>query len=266
MRDARRLWVSGERVRAEAHNTLYLEHLSAYDLARRFTGEGAVLDVGCGAGFGVAHLAAAARLALGVEIEAAVVAAAARRYRRPGVAFACMDGVRLGVRSSSMDLVTCFQVLEHVPDQRGFLGEIARVLRPTGLALLSTPNALTHRGPRNPFHAHEVTPPELRALLEPHFAFVTLAGQRRPATIYALESACRGVRRWDVLGVRRFVPRPVVSLAVYAIARWKGLQPPQQMPLSSFPITPHTDDAYNLFALCGHGSPPAQGFPPVDRR
>lgn len=160
-----RLFHTGERVRAEAHNTLYLEHLSAYELARRFLGAGTILDIGCGAGYGASHLASNQREVIGIDREPAVVAAAARQYRKSGVSFACMDGMHLGVLCNSVDLVASFQVLEHMPEPEALVREISRVLRPNGLALLSTPNALTHLGPRNPFHHHEFTPDELKTLL-----------------------------------------------------------------------------------------------------
>jgi len=255
-----RLWHTGERGRAEPHNTLYLEHLSAYQLARRLARIGIVLDIGCGAGYGASHLAQDGRQVLGIDYELAVALEAARCYRRRGVSFVCMDGMRLGILSAGIDLVTCFQVLEHMSNPETLVREIARVLRPTGMALFSTPNALTHLGPRNPFHHHEFTPRELEALLGQHFPFVALAGQRRPPEIYALEASCVRVRRWDLLGIRRIVPRAFISLAVYAIARWRGLRPPQQMPLDSFAISSEMDDAYNLFALCGHAPLPAEGL------
>lgn len=253
-----RLWDTGERVRAEPHNTLYLEHLSAYELARRLIRVGTVLDIGCGAGYGAAHLAGDGRQVVGIDYEPAVAAQAARRYQRQGVSFACMDGMRLGVLSGSVDLVTSFQVLEHMPNPEVLVREMARALRPTGIVLLSTPNALTHTGPRNPFHHHEFTPGELQALLRRHFACVMLAGQHRPPEVYALEASCQRVRRWDVLGLRRIVPRALISLAVYFIARWRGLPPPQRMPLDRFAISTRTDDAYCLFALCGHASLPPE--------
>ena len=128
----------------------------------------------------------------------------------------------------------------------------ARVLRPAGVAFLSTPNALTHRGPRNPFHTQEFTPKELEGLLGRHFSFVFLAGQRRPVEVYHLEQACRRVRSWDVLGLKRLLPRPLISLIVSLIARMNGLPPPQRMGFRSFPISEDTTHAYSLFALCGH--------------
>ncbi len=255
-----RLRDTGERVRPEAHNSLYLEHLSAYEVARRLLRTGTAVDIGCGEGYGTVHLAGEGRRVLGVDCSSAVAAAAARHYARKGVSFACMDGMHLGVLTGSADLVTSFQTLEHLSEPEALVREIARALRPTGIALLSTPNALTHLGPRNPYHHHEFTPRELEALLRRHFACITLAGQQRPPEVYTLEASCQQVRRWDVLGLRRIMPRRLISLVVYCIARWKELPPPQRMSLDRFAISSSTDDAYNLFALCGHATLPVSGL------
>lgn len=258
-----RLWDTGERVPPESHNTLYLELLSAYEIARGLLRNGIVLDIGSGAGYGADHLAQDGRSVLGIDYESRVARAAARRYQRKGLAFACMDGMQLGVQNASVDLVCAFQVIEHLRDPERFVGELARVLRESGRVILSTPNALTHRGPGNPFHVHEFMPEELRTLLGKHFAHVMLAGQRRPPEVYTLESACQRVRGWDVFGMKRLVPRSLVSLIVHAIARWNRLTPPQRMPLDSFPLTSHTDDAYSLFALCGHAPLPITALAPA---
>ena len=254
------LWDSGERVPAEPHNTLYLELLSAYDVAHRLIHDGTVLDVGSGAGYGANRLAGEGRRVLSVDYDASVATVDACRYQRNGLWFACMDGMHLGVRSGSVDLACAFQVIEHLRDPERFVGELARVLRESGLAILSTPNALTHLGPGNPFHVHEFKPEELRALLGRHFAYVMLAGQRRPPEVYALESACQRVRGWDVLGMKKLVPRSLVSLIVYAIARWNRLTPPQRMAPGSFPISAQTENAYSLFALCSQAPLPEKGL------
>jgi ubiquinone/menaquinone biosynthesis C-methylase UbiE len=249
-------WDAAERVCPEPHNTLYLEHLSAYELAARLVPGGVVVDVGCGHGYGAAHLARGGRKVLGVDLARDVLVTAARRYVHPSLAYACADARHLGVSSGSVDLLTAFQVVEHLADAEGFIREVARVLRPSGVALLATPNALTHVGSPNPYHHREFSPDDLKGLLARHFAHVRLAGQRRPAEIYELEAGCQTVRRWDVLGLRRRLPRTLVGPIVWAIARWKGVTPPQRLPLTAFPLSTRTDDAYNLFALCGHSPLP----------
>src|SRR5206468_2313561 len=64
------------------------------------------------------------------------------------------------VRSGSFDLVTAFELIEHLNDWELLLEEAARVLRPNGVFLVSTPNTEYYaeaRGPSgpNPFHVHE---------------------------------------------------------------------------------------------------------------
>lgn len=49
---------------------------------------------------------------------------------------------RLPYADESMDVVLAAEIIEHVVDTQGFIAEIARVLRPGGAVLLSTPNLL----------------------------------------------------------------------------------------------------------------------------
>ena len=50
------------------------------------------------------------------------------------------DGARLPLPSNSVDVVLCYEVLEHVPDESRQLREIHRVLKPQGELILSVPN------------------------------------------------------------------------------------------------------------------------------
>jgi SAM-dependent methyltransferase len=70
-------------------------------------------------------------------------------YRRD--APLAMDVTRLSFRDGRFDLVICSHVLEHVPDDRAAMAEIARVLRPNGRAVIAVPLDLrrpaTHEDP-----------------------------------------------------------------------------------------------------------------------
>jgi 2-polyprenyl-3-methyl-5-hydroxy-6-metoxy-1,4-benzoquinol methylase len=50
------------------------------------------------------------------------------------------DGWSLPVADASVDVVLCYEVIEHVPDERQALREIRRVLKPGGEVVLSVPN------------------------------------------------------------------------------------------------------------------------------
>ena len=89
-----------------------------------------VLEVGCGTG---AVLLAVKQRSLGTSHQG-VDLANPNEHPDPGVIEANIllqsyDGVRLPFEDNSFDLVYASHVLEHVPDERGFLAEIKRVSR-----------------------------------------------------------------------------------------------------------------------------------------
>jgi SAM-dependent methyltransferase len=75
----------------------------------------------------------------------------------------------LPLADGSVDVVVNFQVIEHLWDQTQFVVECARVLRPSGLLMMSTPNRITFSPgrdtPVNPFHTRELNAGELAELL-----------------------------------------------------------------------------------------------------
>lgn len=99
----------------------------------RFAAElpGRVLDIGCGIKPYRALFPGSEYV--GVEIPVA------SRYGSRKLADVYYDGHTLPFPDTSFDVVFSSQVLEHVFDPAGFLAEIARVLRPGGHVLLSTP-------------------------------------------------------------------------------------------------------------------------------
>jgi 2-polyprenyl-3-methyl-5-hydroxy-6-metoxy-1,4-benzoquinol methylase len=95
-----------------------------------------MLDVGCGTGAFLARLANSGFSNLhGVDISAPAAGL-------PGIVFAEHD-LDLGgmpYDDASIDLVTCIEVLEHVENTGIFLKELARIVKPDGVILLTTPN------------------------------------------------------------------------------------------------------------------------------
>jgi SAM-dependent methyltransferase len=96
-----------------------------------------VLDVGCGAGHLLARVPAGRRV--GVDL-AHVLLRRARGRLGANVALAQGDAVELPFLSDTFERVYCSEVLEHLPDPPAALGEIRRVLKPGGVAVLSVPN------------------------------------------------------------------------------------------------------------------------------
>jgi 2-polyprenyl-3-methyl-5-hydroxy-6-metoxy-1,4-benzoquinol methylase len=98
-----------------------------------------VLDVGCGEGWFCAALAdAGVGNVLGLDVAPEAVRRA--RASHPLLHFALCGESELPLEERSMDVVWLGEVLEHVRDGLGLLGECARVLAPGGRLLLSTPD------------------------------------------------------------------------------------------------------------------------------
>lgn len=67
------------------------------------------------------------------------------------------------IPSDSYEIVTCFDVIEHIPDDNTFLKDLFRVCKNT--VFMTTPNFRVF-GCKNKYHIREYTPPELVELCE----------------------------------------------------------------------------------------------------
>ncbi len=127
-----------------------------------------VLEAGCGEGYGADLIADVARHVMGLDYDEATVAHVRARYPRVDMRHGNLAALPLA--DGSVDVVVNFQVIEHLWDQPQFVSECLRVLRPSGLLLMSTPNRVTFSPgrdtPINPFHTRELNATELTELLE----------------------------------------------------------------------------------------------------
>ncbi|MGU3650434.1 class I SAM-dependent methyltransferase [Mycolicibacterium sp. A43C] len=126
-----------------------------------------VLEAGPGEGYGADLIAQVARSVVGVDYDEQTVAHIRAKY--PRVQMTLGNLAELPLADGSVDVVVNFQVIEHLWDQGQFVDECARVLRPGGLLLMSTPNRITFSPgrdtPLNPFHTRELNAAELTELL-----------------------------------------------------------------------------------------------------
>lgn len=171
---------TGERViPGQVDVDLLNEHMARYAFAARLAHGKRVLDAGCGAGYGTAELAGAAESAVGIDTAEDAVEFARDHYNRANLRFEQASCQALPFADGSFDLVVAFEVIEHLENWRGFLGEARRVLAESGQFIVSTPNKLYYtesRGPdgANPFHVHEFDFEEFRRELKAVFPHVVM--------------------------------------------------------------------------------------------
>jgi len=172
-------------------NYWFQRHVVAYDFVARSLAGARVLDAGCGEGYGTDRLTAVAAEVTGVDLEEPVIRRVASRY--PRARFDAANLVSLPYADGTFDAVVSLQVIEHLHSPQEFLAECARVLAPSGVLIISTPNRLTFSpdGMRNPFHTFEFAPDELRATIAQQFPSIELAGTFHGARVRLLEMILR---------------------------------------------------------------------------
>jgi len=104
------------------------------------------LDLGCAYGYLVAEAVAGGFDAIGVDVSAYALARA--RHDAPAAGGRVLRGLadRLPFADATFDVVSAFDVLEHLHEPEPALAEIARVLKPGGVLVGATPDPLYFHG------------------------------------------------------------------------------------------------------------------------
>lgn len=126
----------------------------------------AILDAGCGTGGNLAHLEGDA-VRVGLDFASEALGGARTRGLDRLVRG---DASRLPFADASFDVVLSMSVIYHawIPDPHAAVRELARVLRPGGIALIDVPayQSLYSSHDEAVMTARRFTAPELRALVE----------------------------------------------------------------------------------------------------
>jgi SAM-dependent methyltransferase len=246
--------VTGERVSTPegGFNPTWQRHVAAYRLCAPFLPPGPVLDLGCGVGHSFAELAP--RESVGLDANADVLSG---QERETVVA----DMRAIPFPDGSFASVLSVQSIEHVPDYRRVLREVARVLGPSGVAVFVTPNRLTFARPDeivDPYHYVEFDPDELRLACEPVFREVELRGlfgsDRYLALVGAERRKLDALLAKDPLRARRLIPRRARQLLYdRRLRRERAAADPaaEVIGIDDFELgEEHLDEALDVVAIC----------------
>lgn len=211
--------ITSEKITSD--NPIHQRLFKAYVVATNHI-RGNVLEVGCGQGRGVSVMLEKASAFTAVDKIKPVIDELQKKF--PTAKFIAMNIPPLsGLPDNEFDFVVSFQVIEHIEDDRLYLQEIHRVLKPGGKALITTPNrsmSLT----RNPWHIREYLPKELTQLASTVFRKVEMkgiAGNEKVISYY--EENKRSVRRftrWDILKLQYRLPASLLRIPYELLNRW----------------------------------------------
>jgi len=110
---------------------------SQVELVKKYKDGARLLDVGCGEGFFLFSASKAGYTTKGTEISQDAAAYARREF---GLDVEAKPFEELRFPENHFDVVTLWQVLEHVPYPLTVLKEVHRILKPGGLLATSTPD------------------------------------------------------------------------------------------------------------------------------
>lgn len=265
--------IDASRFRSEQEYVIHLMHTAAYAQASAIAAGKRVLDLGCNTGYGTRILSGSAAEAVGVDVSPSAIAEACKLYGDSRARFEMIDGRRLPFPDGHFDVISCFQVLEHVVDHSAFVRELKRVLAPEGVVLFTTPNAAIRLDPGmtpwNEFHVREFEPEGLRAALSSLFAHVSLHGLFADEPLYSMErrrvdgARRRARERQRALPAVRPGPADVLAHAAASALGWARARLPDRSErrVRSFAARHGIErfhyrddrlaDALDLLAICG---------------
>lgn len=235
------------------------EHAARYLYATQFVKDQRVLDAGTGPGYGAAILREAGAVNVqAVDSDEPTIAEAIRRYSIPNLEFKVDDCEKLENVKGPIDVICSFENIEHLRRPAHFLRAAIRILSPSGVLLVSSPD----RGgacpqwidgkPANPYHFMEWYRGEFEFLLSEYFQKVELRTQAISYAAIAKQQAVENLQEH----LKYLWATPLVRLS-RAVGRvmgrrypWPNVQGLRATSLHDYPILSYS--AVNAMgqALC----------------
>jgi SAM-dependent methyltransferase len=147
---------------AEQTSILY----TRYNLARRYSAGRDVLEVACGAGVGLGLIAGIAKSVIGGDIDSRNCETARGTYKdHPEIKIKALKAEALPYEVGSFGLVILFEAIYYLQNQSAFVSEAARVLKSSGVLLISSVNPQWEGFNPSPFSTMYYSASELASLL-----------------------------------------------------------------------------------------------------
>lgn len=193
-------------------NPIHQRLLKAYYVAKDMV-QGELLEIGCGEGRGIDLLTPKVNSYTAVDKIKEVVAKLSKQY--PEGNFIQSNIPPLPFEDESFNSIVSFQVIEHIKDDVAYLKEIHRILKPGGVALLSTPNIKMTLS-RNPWHIREYTASELTELCASIFTTVEMkgiTGNKKVMEYYEENKvSVNNIMKYDIFNLQYHLPAAILKI------------------------------------------------------
>ncbi|HHW36015.1 MAG TPA: class I SAM-dependent methyltransferase [Bacillales bacterium] len=170
----------GERIYPEFFNQAYEDHRNRYYFALKYIRrDSKILDISCGSGYGTDFMSKNSNcsIVIGVDKSREALEWAKKYFLNEKCKYIECDienSVDCLFEYGDFDLVTCFETIEHLVDDKKFIKKLYNLLKKGGKLLISSPNEDVipfERNPffdngKNPFHYRHYTYKQLTDLLE----------------------------------------------------------------------------------------------------
>jgi 2-polyprenyl-3-methyl-5-hydroxy-6-metoxy-1,4-benzoquinol methylase len=149
---------------------IHLLHIASYEFALKYVDGKRVLDYGCGSGYGSHMLANKAESVMAVDISSDTVTYAKKNFVLSNLIFKEIKDLVY----QKFDVITSFQVIEHVSNDKEYIKKLKDMLNPGGVLLLTTPDKTNRlfnyiQKPWNVYHRKEYSENNMNKLLNNYF-------------------------------------------------------------------------------------------------
>jgi ubiquinone/menaquinone biosynthesis C-methylase UbiE len=148
------------------------------------------LDIACGEGYGSDILKkAGASEVYGADLDNKIIADARVKY--PDINFIVSEATRTPFEKDFFDIIISFETWHHLDKFEDFVPEMARILKPSGLLILSVPNEKIiylnpfHKNFLTEFYRFDFSKDKIKKYLKNYFVIKNWYGQRFVKRIYA---------------------------------------------------------------------------------
>ena len=200
-----------------------------------------ILDAACADGYGSQILSGRGRIVYGVDRSEDYLSIA--RSRDCDATFIRLDFDKQSFPFSDgeLDVVVCFETLEHMEYPDRLVREFSRILRTKGTLLLSFPNAIYEKLDENgvnkdPYHKHIFKLDDIKHILFESFEIESVLGQFLCNQAYAMESATiksEVLSQEAISSIYRYDPEAVMILS-------RTL---------AYPCASHVDESYSYIII-----------------